>query len=729
MQLTIAKIALATPVRTCFDYVVPLAIAPLLKAGMRVWVPFRRKNTVGVVVEPIVVSTVARHKLKSITAVIDAEPLFDAATLAWLLWIADYYQYPVGEVVLAALPTLLRQGEQAKLSQCRYYQLTAAGAAVDFATLSRAAKQKQALSLLAEDGALTTPALQQHDISLDVLRRLQAKGWVTVAERPLESASTSISTTKAPSLTAEQQQAVSAITIDGYGCYLLDGVTGSGKTEVYLSIIKTVLLQGKQVLVLVPEINLTPQTLARFQARFTEAVLAFHSSLTDKERCQAWLRAQLGQANIIIGTRSAVMMPFRALGLIIVDEEHDLSFKQQEGLRYSARDIAIKRASDCAIPIVLGSATPSLESMSNVERNRYHWLSLTERAGDAKLPAIQLLDIRHLKLTEGLSAPLVAKITQHLQRGNQVLIFVNRKGYAPTLYCHQCGWVAECTRCDTRFTLYKADNKLQCHRCLATKPIPTACEQCHEPSLLPLGVGTQRLAQFVEQQFPDYICVRIDSDAIRKKGELNKLLAQIKQRHAHIIIGTQMLAKGHHFPGISLVAVINIDDGLLSSDFRAAERMAQLLMQVAGRAGRGAEAGEVVVQTHHPQHPLLTTLVNRGYQAFVSQALAERRATGLPPYAYLALLRGQAHDKSTVEAFMKVAKQYITAKKSAVVCYGPLLAPIQKVAGQFRMQLFMQAEQRALLHGLLSELMATLEARPAAGKLRWSLDIDPLDIC
>lgn len=424
-----------------------------------------------------------------------------------------------------------------------------------------------------------------------------------------------------------EEQAVAIATVNSnthFGCYLLEGVTGSGKTEVYLNLIKPILEAGKQALVLVPEIGLTPQTINRFRKRFNLTVEVIHSGLNETERLNAWLSAKEKQSGIVIGTRSALLTPFENLGIIIVDEEHDSSYKQQDSLRYHARDVAIMRAHKEDIPIVLGSATPCFETLQNALSGKYHHLILSQRAGNATPATHKVLDIKGLYLEGGLSAPLIAEMRKHLDAGNQVMLFLNRRGFSPALMCHECGWIADCKRCDAYYTYHQNSNEMRCHHCGSQRPVVNRCQGCGSTQLVTVGVGTEQLEQQLESLFPEFKTIRIDRDSTRRKGSLETALETIRNNKVQILIGTQMLAKGHHFPDVTLVALLDVDGSLFSSDFRASERLAQLFIQVAGRAGRASKPGEVLLQTHHPEHPLLQALLYKDYRHFAQTALQEK---------------------------------------------------------------------------------------------------------
>lgn len=539
-----------------------------------------------------------------------------------------------------------------------------------------------------------------------------------------------ISTPADLTLNANQQQAVDGIiSARGFQTFLLDGVTGSGKTEVYFQSMAALLKAGKQVLVLVPEIGLTPQTVARLQQRFPVPIVLLHSDLAEKKRLISWLQAVKGRAAIVIGTRSAIFTPLLNPGMIILDEEHDLSFKQQNNLRYSARDLAIVRGQIENIPVVLGSATPALESLYNAKNRKFVYLNLPQRAGEAKPPVISLINLRDKRLVGGLSMPLIEKIREHLTVGGQVLLFLNRRGYAAVLMCHHCGWMAKCSRCDARLTLHFQPQRLHCHHCGGMKPYPARCGDCRHPDLINVGQGTERVEEVIAEHFPDYPHIRIDRDSTKQRGSIAKLLEQMNQARPQILIGTQMLAKGHHFPLLTLVVIVDADSGLFSTDFRALERMAQLLVQVAGRAGRTDRAGEVIIQTHHPDHPHLQLLLKSGYRSFAQTVLQERQQALLPPYAYLALLRAESNQREITQAFLTNAKDALAATGAAGInILGPAPAPMERCAGRFRGHLLLQSTKRTDLQNALRLWVPAIKYVKIASKVRWSLDVDPQEL-
>jgi len=734
----ILRLALPSPLRRLFDYLAPAGVPrSALQPGMRLRVPFGRREMIGVLVEVVDHSEVPADKLKPAIAVLDADVPLPPALFKLCLWTAQYYQHSLGDTFSWALPVLLRQGEPAEARQERFWQ-AAPDASIDDPRIARAPKQKEALRTLAQHPhGVAHQLLSKLMLNRDSLNLLLAKGLVTVEVRghgPVERHEHWLAQPELP-LNTEQRAAFEAIR-SGFGSFhasLLAGVTGSGKTEVYLQLIRETLEAGKQALVLIPEINLGPQTLARFEQRFNARIALLHSAVNDRDRLDAWLAARDGEADIIIGTRSALFTPMKNPGLIIIDEEHDGSYKQQEGLRYHARDLALVRAHQEDIPIVLGSATPSLESLHNAHTGRYALLRLNQRAGGAQQPRFLRLDVKSRPLDSGISGPMQQAIGQTLAAGQQVLVFLNRRGFAPTLLCHDCGWLSECPRCDARMTVHQRSGELRCHHCGHVERVPRNCPACGKVDLRPVGAGTERAEERLAILFPDYPVLRVDRDSTSRKDAMNQLFATIQKGQPCILVGTQMLAKGHHFPRVTLVSILDADGGLFSGDFRASERMAQLIVQVAGRAGRAEEPGKVIIQTHLADHPLLIQLTEQGYFAFAEQALSERRAAGLPPFSHLALLRAEAHKPGQAEGFLDEActeaeRLLKDMALGGIELLGPVPAPMERRAGRYRAQLLVQANARAPLHKLLATWLLTLENMPSGRQVRWSLDVDPVDL-
>ena len=723
------RVALPVPMSRFFDYQHSPALGPI-QVGVRVRVPFANRQLIGVVVAVDVDSEVAVDKVKAVSAVLDQQPLLPAPIWGLLHFAASYYHHPLGEVLAHGMPAALRKGDPASYQAVRQYRATDLGQAATAAEFTRAPQQWRLLHAV-QTQAYTPTELRQQDFSPSALKALQDKGLLEAIDvHPSPEAWRYAAGEQGHQLNTEQAVAVAALhqasQIRKGSVWLLEGVTGSGKTEVYLQAMAPVLAQGKQVLLLVPEIGLTPQTVARFKNRFNVPIVALHSGLTDSERLHGWLSARDNQAAIIIGTRSAIFTPCPQLGLLVLDEEHDNSFKQQDGFRYNARDLAVKRAYDQGVPLVLGTATPSLETLANVEAKRYQHLQLTKRAGNANLARHKIIDLKQVRLKHGLSEPLVEHMKQHLEAGNQVLLFLNRRGFASALICHECGWVGQCARCEHPFTVHQQSRNLQCHHCGAERAIPRQCHSCGSPQLITQGLGTEQLEEALNTSLPDYPVLRIDRDSTRKKGQLAAHLASAASGEYPILIGTQMLAKGHHFPNVTLVALLDVDGALYSSDFRAAERLGQLYTQVAGRAGRASKPGVVVLQTHHPEHPLLQELVQNGYHDFARSALAERRLAMLPPAACMALIRSEATQAEDAQQLLQAMAACLQGH-SEVHVLGPMPAPMPRKAGRFRFQLLLHSAQRKALHQWLRERRAQLERLPQARKARWSLDIDPQD--
>ncbi|MGN6512615.1 MAG: primosomal protein N' [Lysobacteraceae bacterium] len=726
MTDAVLRVALPLPLARLFDYLPPAGTAATTAlVGQRVRVPFGQRELVGVVAEAGPAEPGA-GELRAALSLPDAEPLLRGELLDSLRWLARYTHAPLGEVLATALPAALRRGEPLPDTHVRGWRLTEAGAGA-----ALRAGRPQRLAALLRAGDRSEDELEAcFDGWRAAVRALAARGLaepVALAQVPPHP------TQAAPAPNEEQRDAVAAIRASGgFAPLLLDGVTGSGKTEVYLQAIADCLARGRQALVLVPEIGLTPQVLARFRARLGVPVHALHSGLTDTERARVWAAAWRGEARVVVGTRSAVFTPLPEAGLVVVDEEHDASYKQQDGIRYHARDFALVRGKALGVRVLLGSATPSLESLHNARAGRYAHLRLTRRAGNAKPPAVRVLDVRKRPLQAGLSPELLAAMRGALDAGGQVLVFRNRRGYAPVLLCHDCGWSAQCRRCSTPekgtpMTVHAGGRRLQCHHCGARQPVPLACPDCGGLALQPQGVGTERLEEWLAKAFADVPVLRIDKGSTRRRDALEAMLAGLGTRPG-VLVGTQMLAKGHDLPNLTLVAVVGIDEGLFSADFRAGEKLAQLLVQVAGRAGRADKAGEVWLQTHHPQHPLLQTLVAGGYHAFAGGELALREAAGFPPFAHLALLRAEAPHADPPTQFLRAAREVLAGTGAALDLHGPLPAPMPRRAGHVRAQLLLSAGSRRDLHAALDAALPALRALPEARRLRWSLDVDPLDL-
>ncbi len=729
----IARIALPVPLNRLFDYRIPAAIDPeTLQPGIRVRAPFGQSFKIGLLLEVTENSAIAENRLKELDEILDEQPVLNPQQLALMHWASRYYHHPIGDVFATALPVALRKGKAAKAVEEYGYSLTESGRNTNPDELKRAKRQQALLSWLQQQaGVLALHQLQHwHDNWRNIVKGLIEKGLVEKTVLKAQPPDTLLNEAQLAA-NAAQQQAIDTITaqLQGFHAWLLEGVTGSGKTEVYLQIIEPVLKNNRQVLVLLPEITLTPQLEQRFRRRFQVNIVCSHSRMTDQARLNSWLKMQRGEAAIMLGTRSALFTPLKNPGMIILDEEHDSSFKQQEGFRFSARDMALVQARNLEVPIVLGSATPSLESLYNVQQKRLEKLLLPARAGVASKPVFQLLDVRNKKMHDGLSEQLLEQIRQTLARQEQVLLFLNRRGFAPVQMCHSCGYVSRCHRCDANLVMHVAEHKLRCHHCGSEQALKQVCPACHSAELQAVGRGTERVEQTLNQLFGDKTIIRLDRDSTQRKGSLEQYLDQINQGQADIILGTQMLAKGHHFPNVTLVAILDVDSGLFSVDFHSAEKMAQMIVQVAGRAGRAEKPGKVLLQTHHPDHPLLVTIIQKGYAAFAEAALTERRQAELPPFSFQALLRVQAANPDAPKRFLQELVEKLAQENNPdVLILGPVIAPMAKKAGQFRYQLLLQSKRRKALHALLDKMMGHIDTLKSAKKIRWSLDVDPVSL-
>ncbi len=688
---------------------------------------------VGVVLGVTTESSLPREKLKSIHRLLDAEPLLPPVLLELLIWASAYYHHPIGEVMTTALPVLLRRGLPATAAGEMRYSLTEEARRFPIDTFRRSPLQQRLVQTLSQhaEGLKAAALAEVAKNWRDAMNRLVARGYILVAEEPCLPPKPA-GRHNAPSLSAAQDEAGKTVraAVGSFQCLLLHGVTGSGKTEVYLRAIEDVIARGGQVLVLAPEIGLTPQLVARFEGRLNAPVAVLHSGLNDSERLCAWQTARTGQAAVVIGTRSAVFTPMPKLALIIIDEEHDASFKQQDGFRYHARDVAIKRARLEGLPVLLGSATPALESLHNAQQGRYRLLSLPERAGAAQPPRVTLLDLKRLKLSEGISPPLIEALQERLQRKEQSLLFLNRRGFAPVLMCHDCGWLAPCKRCDARLTIHQRSRQLRCHHCGADAQLPETCPACGSGNLHGIGEGTERIETVLTRLFPQARIERIDRDSTRRKGALEEKLRRVHTGEADILVGTQMLAKGHDFPNLTLVGVLNADQGLYSADFRSEERLVQQLVQVTGRAGRADKPGEVLIQTFHPDNPVFAALSHHDYRAFGNYALSERQAAQYPPFAHLALLRAESPKPDAALAFLRAARRLAVDLVEAEVVHlmDPVPSPMERRAGRYRAQLLVQAGERKALHDFLSAWLMQIDGEKSGRKVRWSLDVDPVEM-
>ncbi len=732
----IARVALDTPLRRVFDYLPPRTLEPpepgrTVAPGVRVLVPFGRQRLVGVVLEVADTSDLPSDRLKPILQVLDPKPILDPPALGLLRWAADYYHHPIGEVISSALPKALRMGASSTTTEERW-SVTAAGfEAHSGGEPRRAPKQRKLLEILAARDGVTAEVLTEHLANWrEAARQLVTRGWIASMEvAPAPDDVCSGPSVEGPALSEEQRTAVGTVgdSLGRYGTFVLHGVTGSGKTEVYLRLVERTLAQDRRALVLVPEIGLTPQLVGRFKERFSVPMAVLHSALTDHERLLAWREAFSGRARIVLGTRSAVFAPVPDLGIIIVDEEHDASFKQHEGgFRYSARDLAVVRAQRAQVPVVLGSATPALETLNNITSSRYVRLTLPRRADQAAPPRLSLVDLRANAVHAGISTPAIQAMERHLKDDGQVLVFLNRRGYAPTLLCTACGWIAPCSECDARLTVHMSAGRLKCHHCGADGPLPTRCPQCGF-AVKSVGQGTERIEETLATLFPGVARVRLDRDVVRKRADMEEAMRRMASGEARILVGTQMVTKGHDFPNVTLVVVLNADQGLFSTDFRAPERLAQTIVQVAGRAGRGARPGEVLIQTEFPGHPLLLNLLAEGYDGFARAAVEEREQASWPPFSRLAAVRDSATTAAAALEFLTQARE-LAQPPRVVKVLGPVPAAMAKRAGRHHAQLLVESRDRANLHRFLEGWLPEVEQLPSARRVRWALDVDPIEL-
>lgn len=721
------QIALDVPLDTPFDYLAGDATEADL--GRLAVVPFGRGRRVGVIVGVSDRAGIDPARVRRVHRIARHLPAVPAEIRDLAAFASRYYHHPLGEILTATLPTALRRPEMPALTPGRAWQLTADGRSMDLQAIPPRAKvQRSLMQALAEGSLRHAQLLALAPSAAQVLRVLAHAGWVEEIEADAPGDRLAVPPDAVPSpvtLMPEQQAAVTEIeaALGGYRPFLLQGVTGSGKTEVYLRSIAATLARGGQALLLVPEISLTPQLLARVAARFGSGqVVALHSGLAEGERLERWLRAVRGEVAIVVGTRLAVFTPLPRLGLILVDEEHDGSYKQQEGHRYHARDLAVARASALGIPVVLGSATPSLESVRQADAGRYRRLALTTRASGAA-PEVRLLDMRALPPGEWLAPAAAEALAGAIERGEQSLVFLNRRGYSPTLLCHACGWVAPCHRCSARLTWHQGAGRLRCHHCGHEARSPVACPSCGNQDLRPLGQGTERLEEQLARRFPTARIDRVDRDTTRRRDAFDTLRHRVASHEVDVLVGTQMLAKGHDFPNLTQVIVVGADQALFSADYRAEERLFALLLQVAGRAGRGERSGRVLVQTHLPDHPLFHALRRQDFEGFAEEQLRLRQGAGFPPFVHQALLRAEAVEEAPVFEFLDAAAAAARTHADGVEVFDPVPATVARVAGRWRGQLLVQGERRPALHRFLDAWLPGL----ASSRVRWSIDVDPVD--
>lgn len=720
----IVEIALSCPLRQTFDY---LSDDPAenWQIGMRASVSFGSRQLIGIVVAIKPIAEKAVDKLKKIDQQIDKQAFLPNEIMQLVQWVSRYYHHPIGECFQAALPKRLRLGDADEMQTETYWSLSQQ-------PISKPGKKQQQILDLLEDypEGLSEKALR--------VQLGNVKSSLLALEQQSVIAALQLVALPVPCLELQQQvllnnqQKQSIETILGskgqFATFLLQGITGSGKTEVYIEACREFVENQQQVLVLIPEIGLTTQFVERFRHSLNTNIVVINSSVSDNDRKQAWLLARAGKADIIIGTRSAVFTPMINPGLIIIDEEHDSSYKQQDGLRYHARNVALMRAKSLNIPIVLGSATPSLETLYQVKQQRYQLLELTERAGGASLPKVALLAAQNASENNGLSSSLIKAIEKHIKQNHQVLLFINRRGFAPVLMCHQCHWQANCRSCDAKMVVHQHQNRLFCHHCGLIQTLPKICPECGNTELKSYGVGTEKIEQALTAIFKDVPVLRIDRDSTQRVNSFANMVKQINQGQAAILVGTQMLAKGHDFHDVTLVGVVDADQALFSADFRATESLAQLITQVTGRAGRGKKAGEVLIQTEQPEHPFWQNLLQHGYESVADNLLSERIQMELPPHGFWAVWRAEAKEKDLAIELLQQVFGLLHQSNSSVLILGPVPALMEKRAGRYRAQLLMRSADRGALHQLIDQHIDSVTKLKLARKARWSIDIDPTEL-
>lgn len=740
----IITVAVPAPLFKSFDYLTPEKAqhfsnidtqdnAP--EIGMRALVPFAGRQLIGIIIDkkdtpPL--SPDKKYKLKNTIKILDEKPCFPSALFKLITWAAHYYCHPLGECFHTALPSAYRKHAKSDNSENTLSVIKWFRTEMEFNHHKRTPKQAKILNLFQlQFNGIWHDSFKLLGITTSQLKDLEKKGFLRHEKIDPLSASALNNKNSPPiifELNAEQQSALDKITkkTNSFNIHLLHGITGSGKTEVYIARVRETLLKKKQALILIPEINLTPQTLARFQSQLNTPIGLIHSGMSEKEKLTMWMLAKNGTANVIIGTRSAIFTPFKSLDLIIVDEEHDSSYKQNDGFKYSARDLAVKRAQLENCQVILGSATPSLESLLNAKQEKYNYIPLTQRAGAGEKPDIHLIDIKSRSLNNGCSIPLLGKIQQELEKQNQIIVFQNRRGYSPTLLCNSCGWIALCPHCDARLTLHSRPPHLHCHHCDFKEAIPHTCKACNYNQLSPLGIGTERIEYGLSQTFPNTKIIRIDRDNIKKQQDMKQLVEEVNSGEPCILIGTQMLAKGHDFHNVTLVAIIDADTSLFSSDFRAFEQSTQLLLQVAGRTGRGNKKGTVLIQTKHAEHPLFIPILNNNYDLAAGNELEERKLCQLPPYSKMISIRAEHASQQTNFEQLQIIKETIIkelGRNSGYQLSGPLEASMPRKSGIYRAYLHIFTTDQAIRYSAQSKLPKLIE-KPKK-KVKIVIDVDP----
>ena len=733
MSGDLIDVLIPVPLLENFTYKVPKEYKnKKFKKGLRLKVPFGNRIVTGIFWAYSDSIKSKRASYKYIKEILDEDPLLDETLLDLADWASRYYHYPLGEVISYFFPPTLRKGAEARFRRSTYWKVTDKGDFFDLSIFKRAHKQREALELLRERGDMSQQSLKAYGISAPILNNLAKKELIkklSIEQPPIKSVGSE--TKEQKKLTREQRESIEVISkeLSNNKIFLINGVTGSGKTEVYLRCIKQLVDQGKQALVLIPEIGLAPQAERRFKEMFGDRVASFHSAKNERERLDVWLGAQRGLYDIVIGTRSSVFIPMKNLGVIVVDEEHDASFKQADRFRYSARDIALYRAKLNRIPTLLASATPSVESMSNALNGKYKLLTLKHRATGADLPTFIPLDLKGKVLEEGFSEQLLEEISNELNKKNQVLVFLNRRGFACSLICKSCGWVSYCDRCDAHMTLHSNPIQLHCHHCEHKKPLYTECPSCKHNEFESYGLGTERIETYLKKKFNQFPVLRIDSDSTRKKNAFTNYLKVIEEGEPLILVGTQMLAKGHHFPDVTLVAILDADSGIFSADFRGSERVAQLITQVSGRAGREKKPGKVILQTYCQEHPQMEELLKGDYESFVKKIIKDRASTKSPPFSFQIKLQAESFNGLQSRDFLVTCLDYLNNTQhlsKGMKTIGPLPSLMEKKSGVYRWEVSFFSPSRKSLHNLADHLQSFLYLPKQTRKVRWSIDVDPI---
>jgi len=720
------QVALPVPFADSLTYLVPDNInIERITIGARIIVPFRSKKMVAIVINKEQSSY--SKKLKYISEIIDHEDFLPEKSIKFMRQVHNYYLTPLGEVIFAGIPKWFKNTKNPELPKEIWWQVSQIFSKVEIETKIKSKKQQNIYLYLQTNGPLQSKNMTHIESGASShCQALLKKGFVIqsdlcfVDSHPLPDPNFK--------LTIDQNNSVNIIDKnENFDCFLLDGITGSGKTEVYIRLVKKLVAEGKQALILVPEIGLTPQLFHEFTKRIQGRVAVFHSGLTPVARARAWIKAKSGEIDVIVATRSGIFTPFTNLGMIIVDEEHDLSFKQQDGFRYSARDLAVMRAKLENIPVILGSATPSLETFNNAVNNKYQWLKLRERTNKQALPSISVLDVRSHKMQNGLSKQVLVQIDEEINKGNQALIFLNRRGWSPKLTCHECGWVAECDECDTYLTYHKHINRLRCHHCERVYGIPEFCPECGSQKVETMGVGTEKIHHGLNEHLKDVKVIRVDRDTVKTPNQWQRTVDEIKSGKPCVMVGTQMLSKGHDFPNLTLVVCVNVDNSFYSIDFRATEHLSQLMIQVSGRAGRKDKTGKVIIQSQCPQNDFFKLLLGKSYQDYALHELEQRAAVGFPPASYMAIIRARSRNEKAVNGFFESILADTTVNDTVSIM-GPIPAPMYKKMGQYQMQLILNGNDRKSLHSTLKQIVIFLRNNKICNNIIWSLDLDPINL-